>query len=82
MQRGTIQKVVRLAAFPEQGVTTTDGYGIIRSVDGQDIYFVLDQVVGTSNNNNIASGMVVDFELEDGPFSRAIKVLVIEGASN
>jgi cold shock CspA family protein len=52
-----------------------EGYGIIRSLDGHDVFFVHTAVQG-DRFQELHEGLRVDFTLEEGPMRHATSVTV------
>lgn len=65
---GVIQKLVRLS--PPAEAPGMGGYGIIRGVDGREVFFVHSAVQGVSIDE-LHTGQQVCFEMPDGPLSSA-----------
>lgn len=73
---GTLQKVVRVpSVHDDNGLCSSDleGYGIVRSSEGADVFFV-DSAVSHGGFFELESGMDVGYVLEDGPLARAAEV--------
>lgn len=75
MSSGTIKKVVKVAVgdAPKEGGCVGEGYGIIRSSDGRDVFFV-NSVVQDGRFEELQQGQEVLFTIEDGPLGRAAVV--------
>ncbi|MCA9211983.1 MAG: hypothetical protein KDB27_02875 [Planctomycetales bacterium] len=76
-QRGRITKIVRVPRIGEcpfdTGCPSPEGYGIIRSTNGKDVYFV-DAVVCEETFAQLYVGDEVWFTFEMGPLSPAASV--------
>lgn len=78
VRRGTIHKVVRVPSFHEDtGSYSSDseGYGIVRDEQGNDVYFV-DSAVRNGCFSELEKGMSVSYILEDSPLVRAAEVWI------
>lgn len=79
VQQGRVTKIVRVPfASSSAGASHSDhvdGYGIIRSELGTEVFFV-GAVVAEQTFVELEIGDTVCFELEPGPLSRASRVLV------
>ncbi len=80
MPIGTITKLVRVAA-PDAGgqPAASEGYGIIRGENGQDVYFVNSSVNGC-RFDELVSGQAVEYTVEEGPLGRAAVVCPLQKA--
>lgn len=73
IRQGHVTKVVRLPSAAATMNGDLEGYGIVRSDDGRDVYFV-DAVVVDGGFADLEIGDAVNFTLEPGPLARAIRV--------
>lgn len=69
---GRITKLVRMPS-DQTSETELDGYGILRTQNGKDVFFV-PSVVEEGGFAEFEVGDEVSFTLESGPFSRASRV--------
>lgn len=82
MPIGSIKKVMYLSlapvTLPETGDALSrrgsEGYGIIRTADGRNIFF-LNTAVQQGCFSELLVGQRVRYTLEDGPLARAAKVV-------
>jgi cold shock CspA family protein len=78
MAKGIIKKIVR-ASLPVPGAVAnreriaSEGYGIIRTSDGREVYF-LNAAVEDSRFEELHQGQTVKFELEEGSLGIATSV--------
>lgn len=80
MPQGIIKKIVRASlsvpgpnAAPEYA-PAKEGYGIIRTTEGREVFFVHSAVVG-DRFNDLRQGLTVEFVLEEGPLGLATSVV-------
>lgn len=74
MSTGTIKKLVKVeVAGNARAACETEGYGIIRSDEGQEIFFV-NSVVEGARFEELRQGQRVTYTIEEGPLGRAAVV--------
>ena len=74
-RQGLIAKIVRVPAASATGGShpnELDGYGIVRSTNGDDVFFVSAAAADCFKDLQVGDSVV--FSLEPGPFSRAARV--------
>jgi cold shock CspA family protein len=72
MSFGTIKKLILVA--PREPNQPKEGYGIILSQDGREVFF-LHSAVADDGFEELQSGQTVGFSIEDGPLGRASAVV-------
>jgi cold shock CspA family protein len=81
MAQGIIKKIVRASlSIPgspsvREHASGVEGYGIIRTLDGRDVFFIHTAVQG-DRFQDLHEGLRVDFTLEEGPMGHATSVAV------